>query len=104
MTHGDKNVEKKTYRYIYEKLVISFFVIFIGFLSLYLIYSLFNMFSGEEQKAVDNLDLNTRCSTFYVQRPKDKDSITINRDTEIVIKFNRKGTGSCDVIINNNKD
>lgn len=46
----------------------------------------------------DSLDLNAHCIRYYVQRPDGKDQITINRDSEIIIKFDKNG--HCDVIIN----
>ncbi|MFC0323677.1 hypothetical protein ACFFHT_08960 [Gallibacterium melopsittaci] len=45
----------------------------------------------------DSISFNDHCTRYYLQRPSGKDHITINRDSEIIIKFNENGR--CDVII-----
>ncbi|OBW94228.1 MULTISPECIES: hypothetical protein [Gallibacterium] len=97
MIKKNKYYYRKKIRDITSNILMTMVILSLSFLIFTLLKIGIERWIDKNEASQDSLGFNDHCNRYYLQRLDGKDHITINRDSEIIIKFNENGR--CDVII-----
>ncbi|MDA3977687.1 hypothetical protein [Gallibacterium sp. AGMB14963] len=98
MIKKNKYYYRRKIRDITSNILMAMVILSLSFLIFTLLKIGIEWWIDKNEASQGSLDFNDHCNRYYLQRPDGKDQITINRDSEIIIKFDKNGR--CDVIIN----